>query len=62
MSDRLAPTTTLDTRFFWDGLKAGKLLVQRCCGCAKLRHPPRPMGHRDQDVRYGRGEVGAWAN
>ena len=43
MSDRLAPTTTPDTKFFWDGLKDGKILVQRCKGCARLRHPPRPM-------------------
>ena len=43
MSDRLAPTTTPDTRFFWDGVKAGKLLIQRCTGCGTLRHPPRPM-------------------
>jgi uncharacterized OB-fold protein len=43
MSDRLAPTTTRDTKFFWDALKENKLLIQRCAGCAKLRHPPRPM-------------------
>jgi uncharacterized OB-fold protein len=34
---------TADTRFFWDGAKDGRLLVQRCGGCATLRHPPRPM-------------------
>ena len=28
MSDRLAPTTTPDTKFFWDALKEGKLLIQ----------------------------------
>ncbi|MBU6283644.1 Zn-ribbon domain-containing OB-fold protein [bacterium] len=43
MSYRLGPTTTPDTKFFWDGLKQGKILVQRCKGCARLRHPPRPM-------------------
>ena len=43
MSDRLAPTTTPDTKFFWEALKDGKLLIQRCAGCATLRHPPRPM-------------------
>jgi uncharacterized protein len=43
MSDRLAPTTTPDTEFFWDGLKDGTLLIQRCGGCGTLRHPPRPM-------------------
>lgn len=43
MSDRLAPTTTPDTKFFWEALKDGKLLIQRCTACATLRHPPRPM-------------------
>ena len=43
MSERLAPTTTPDTKFFWDALKDGKLLVQRCSACRTLRHPPRPM-------------------
>jgi uncharacterized OB-fold protein len=35
MSDRLAPTTTPDTKFFWDALKDGKLLIQRCSRCAR---------------------------
>ena len=43
MSFRLAPSMTADTRFFWDGAKDERLLVQRCGGCARLRHPPRPM-------------------
>ncbi len=43
MTERLAPTTTPDTKFFWDALDAGKLVIQRCAGCGRLRHPPRPM-------------------
>ena len=43
MSTRLAPTTTPDTQFFWDGLRDHKLLIQRCTACHALRHPPRPM-------------------
>jgi uncharacterized OB-fold protein len=43
VSFRLAPSMTTDTRFFWDGAKDGRLLVQRCGGCGTLRHPPRPM-------------------
>jgi uncharacterized OB-fold protein len=43
MATRLQPTVTLDTEFFWNGLKEGKLLVQRCSECGALRHPPRPM-------------------
>ena len=43
MSTRLAPTTTPDTQFFWDGVRAHTLLIQRCTACRALRHPPRPM-------------------
>jgi uncharacterized protein len=63
MSERLAPTTTPDTKFFWDALKDGKLLIQRCTGCSTLRHPPRPMCPRCNALAWdtiessGRGEV-----
>jgi uncharacterized OB-fold protein len=43
MTGRLSPTTTLDTRFFWDALKDERLVIQRCTACRTLRHPPRPM-------------------
>lgn len=29
-----------DTKFFWDGLKGGKLLIQHCQNCDQLQHPP----------------------
>ena len=32
-----------DTQFFWDGIAEGKLLIQRCSDCGKLRHPPAPV-------------------
>src|SRR5207249_8269537 len=63
MSDRLVPTTTPDTKFFWEALKEGKLLIQRCSGCATLRHPPRPMCPRCNALTWdtvessGRGEA-----
>ena len=43
MATRLAPTTSPDTEFFWNGLREHKLLIQRCAACGALRHPPRPM-------------------
>lgn len=43
MSMRLAPSTSPDTAFFWEGLKEHRLLIQCCKGCEMLRHPPRPM-------------------
>jgi uncharacterized OB-fold protein len=43
MATRLAPSTSPDTQFFWDGLKERRLLIQRCADCGMLRQPPRPM-------------------
>lgn len=40
---RPAPGISDDTRFFWEGARAGKLLIQRCKGCGTLRHPPGPV-------------------
>ena len=60
---RLAPSTSPDTQFFWDGLKERRLLVQRCDGCGTLRHPPRPMCPRCHSLEWtaiessGRGTI-----
>lgn len=40
---RPRPSPTHDIAFWFDGLKQGKLLIQRCANCGKLRHPPGPM-------------------
>lgn len=40
---RPAPGVSDDTRFFWEGAREGKLLIQRCKGCGTLRHPPGPV-------------------
>jgi uncharacterized protein len=37
------PDISNDTRPYWDGLKAGRLMLQRCADCGKVRHYPRPM-------------------
>jgi uncharacterized OB-fold protein len=39
---RPRPSLTQDNRFFFEGTKEGKLLIQRCSNCGTLRHPPRP--------------------
>ena len=31
------------SRFFWDGVKAHRLLIQRCVDCGKYIHWPRPI-------------------
>jgi uncharacterized protein len=36
------PGITDDNRFFWEGLAARKLLIQRCMDCHQLQHPPAP--------------------
>ena len=40
---RLKPPRGHDNAWWWDEAARGKLALQRCRGCAKLRHPPRPM-------------------
>lgn len=37
---RPSPGVSRDTRFFWEGLEAGELRIQKCEGCAALHHPP----------------------
>jgi uncharacterized protein len=39
---RPRPALTQDNRFFFEGAKEHKLLIQRCTACGTLRHPPRP--------------------
>lgn len=39
----LRPVVSPDTKFFWDGLTAGELRIQRCPDCGGLRHPPGPI-------------------
>lgn len=40
---RPRPALTHDNRFWFDGAKEHKLLIQRCVSCGALRHPPGPM-------------------
>ena len=43
---RPRPGTTHDNRFFFEGAKDHKLLIQRCAACQTLRHPPQPRCDR----------------
>ena len=59
---RPRPAVNQDTEFFWEGVKRGELLIQRCTSCGELRHPPRPMcpcRSLDWDAKAstGRGDV-----
>jgi len=39
---RPRPALTQDNAFFFEGAKQHRLLIQRCAGCGRLRHPPGP--------------------
>jgi uncharacterized protein len=40
---RPRPGTTVDNQWWFDALLAGRLEIQRCASCGRLRHPPGPM-------------------
>jgi uncharacterized OB-fold protein len=40
---RALPVPTPETQFFWDGIRAGSLLLQRCKPCERPYFPPRPF-------------------
>lgn len=60
---RPRPQANQDTAFFWEGARRGRLLVQGCASCGRLRHPPRPMCPSCRSLEWeavpasGRGEV-----
>jgi uncharacterized protein len=39
---RMQPAMNSDTQFFWDAAAEGRLVIQRCTACGRLRHPPGP--------------------
>ncbi len=41
--DKPLPTPTIESKPYWDGLNEGRLLIQTCADCGKLRHYPRPV-------------------
>ncbi|MCF8609274.1 OB-fold domain-containing protein [Gordonia sp. HY285] len=45
MTDALRPrpSVNLDNGFVFEALNDGRLVIQKCDGCAELRHPPVPM-------------------
>jgi len=60
---RPRPARSPDTAFFWEGVEAGRLLIQRCANCCRLRHPPGPMCRACHSLEWealeasGRGRV-----
>ena len=66
MANVIAPTPDADDQYFWDGVSQGKLLLQRCASCSKLRQPPSPMCSHCQSLDWetqeasGRARVYSW--
>ena len=60
------PQPSLESAPFWQGLLEHRLLLQRCAGCAKIRHYPRPVCDVCYTMEYdwvdasGRGTVHSW--
>jgi uncharacterized OB-fold protein len=65
-SGRIGPAANSDTQFFWDGTRAGRLLIQRCSDCQALRHPPGPACPHCHSLQWdtveasGRGTLYSW--
>lgn len=60
---RMRPVRNRDNAYFWEGVDAGELRLQRCGGCGVLRHPPGPMCPHCRSLDWevslasGRGEL-----
>jgi uncharacterized OB-fold protein/acyl dehydratase len=63
---RIRAPRSFDNRWWWDGVDAGHLLIQKCSECGVLRHPPRPMCHACLSTEWesiessGQGTVNSW--
>jgi len=49
---RVEPIENYDSEHYWQGLREGKLLIQRCSDCQILRHPPQPMCEHCQSTHW----------
>jgi uncharacterized protein len=49
---RLRPPLGHDNQWWWEGIAAGELRIQRCRECGTLRHPPRPMCGQCQSIEW----------
>ncbi|MCO6415102.1 Zn-ribbon domain-containing OB-fold protein [Siccirubricoccus sp. KC 17139] len=43
MPGKPMPDPSPETRPYWDGLAEGRLMLQRCAECGRIRHYPQPM-------------------
>ena len=63
---KLLPEPSPETEPYWAGLRAGKLMLQACAACGRVRHYPRPVCPHCYclDAKWieakGRGKVHSW--
>jgi uncharacterized protein len=63
---KLVPFPTPETQPYWDGLNEGRLRLQKCADCGKIRHYPRPVCDACYSMNVdwidasGRGAVHSW--
>jgi len=43
VNPKTLPKPTPETQHFWDGTRAGELLLQQCDACQHIYFPPRPF-------------------
>ena len=43
MPTKPVPEPTPESRPYWEGLAEGRLMLQRCADCGRVRHYPRPL-------------------
>jgi len=49
---RPRPAITADNEFYFEGLRAGELRIQRCIDCGTLRHTPLPGCNQCQSLNW----------
>jgi uncharacterized OB-fold protein len=60
------PEPSPDSKPYWDGLNEGRLVLQQCAACKRVRHYPRPVCDTCYSMEAawvqatGRGRVHSW--
>jgi len=60
------PEPSRDSKLYWEALNEGRLVIQQCSACGKLRHYPRPVCDAcySMEVTWrqasGRGRIHSW--
>lgn len=65
-TEHLRPTPSQDSQPYWEGMKEGRLQLQKCADCDTIRHYPRPVCDRCYSMNVdwinasGRATVHSW--